>query len=67
MFILMYTVSYIGGGNLLRFAEGATFLSIVSVSNLKNNRNLFFTMHPCSQHSLSNFKIYTGLSFSMLF
>ena len=32
MFIVMYTISYIGGGNLMRFAEGATLLSIVTVS-----------------------------------
>ena len=32
MFIVMYTLSYIGGGNLIRFAEGATLLAVVSVS-----------------------------------
>ena len=35
MFIAMYTISYVGGGNLMRFSEGATFLAIVSVSYLK--------------------------------
>ena len=32
MFIVMYTISYIGGGNLIRFSEGATLLAIVNVS-----------------------------------
>jgi hypothetical protein len=32
MFIVMYTISYIGGGNLMRFSEGATLLAIVTVS-----------------------------------
>lgn len=30
MFILMYVVSYVGGANLLRHAEGATWLAIVT-------------------------------------
>ncbi|XP_028395878.1 uncharacterized protein LOC114519903 [Dendronephthya gigantea] len=30
MFIVMYTISYIGGGNLMRFSEGATLLAIVN-------------------------------------
>lgn len=30
MFILMYVISYVGGGNLLRHAEGATWLAIVT-------------------------------------
>ena len=28
----MYVLSYVGGGNLLRYAEGATWLAIVTVS-----------------------------------
>jgi hypothetical protein len=31
---MMYTVSYIGGGLLLRYAEGATYLAVVSVREL---------------------------------
>ena len=34
MFILMYVVSYVGGANLLRHAEGATWLAIVTVKRL---------------------------------
>jgi drug/metabolite transporter (DMT)-like permease len=34
VFIMMYTVSYIGGGLLLRYAEGATYLAVVSVREL---------------------------------
>ena len=34
MFILMYVVSYVGGANLLRHAEGATWLAIVTVERL---------------------------------
>ena len=34
MFILMYVLSYIGSANLLRHAEGATWLAIVVVSDL---------------------------------
>lgn len=34
MFILMYVVSYVGGANLLRYAEGATWLAIVTVKRL---------------------------------
>ncbi|KAJ7371043.1 hypothetical protein OS493_028205 [Desmophyllum pertusum] len=30
MFILMYVLSYVGGANLLRHAEGATWLAIVT-------------------------------------
>ncbi|XP_068731350.1 crt homolog 3-like [Montipora capricornis] len=30
MFILMYVISYVGGANLLRHAEGATWLAIVT-------------------------------------
>jgi len=30
MFILFYTISYLGGGLLLRYAEGATYLAVVS-------------------------------------
>jgi hypothetical protein len=33
-FIAMYVVSYIGGGLLLRYAEGATYLAIVQVRYL---------------------------------
>ena len=33
MFILMYVISYVGGANLLRHAEGATWLAIVTVRN----------------------------------
>ena len=32
MFIVMYVISYIGGANLMRFAEGATLFAIVRVS-----------------------------------
>ena len=32
IFILMYVLSYVGGANLLRHAEGATWLAIVTVS-----------------------------------
>ena len=32
MFIAMYVLSYIGGGLLLRYAEGATYLAVVNVS-----------------------------------
>ena len=32
-FIIMYVISYIGSGLLLRYAEGATYLAIVQVSN----------------------------------
>ena len=32
IFVAMYTVSYIGGGLLLRYAEGATYLAVVNVS-----------------------------------
>ena len=31
MFILMYVLSYVGGANLLRHAEGATWLAVVTV------------------------------------
>jgi len=30
MFIIFYTISYLGGGLLLRYAEGATYLAVVS-------------------------------------
>ena len=30
----MYVLSYVGGANLLRHAEGATWLAIVTVSEL---------------------------------
>ena len=32
VFIVMYMISYIGGGLLLRYAEGATYLAVVNVS-----------------------------------
>ena len=32
IFILTYVLSYVGGGLLLRYAEGATYLAIVQVS-----------------------------------
>jgi hypothetical protein len=32
VFIAMYVLSYIGGGLLLRYAEGATYLAVVNVS-----------------------------------
>ena len=32
----MYVLAYIGSGLLLRYAEGATFLAIVQVSNFKH-------------------------------
>ena len=32
IFIVMYALSYVGGGLLLRYAEGATYLAIVQVS-----------------------------------
>ena len=32
MFIAMYVLSYVGGGLLLRYAEGATYLAVVNVS-----------------------------------
>ena len=41
IFIVMCTMNYVGGANLLRFSEGATLLSIVSVSYLIHNRKLF--------------------------
>lgn len=31
VFIVMYMISYIGGGLLLRYAEGATYLAVVNV------------------------------------
>ena len=31
VFIAMYVLSYIGGGLLLRYAEGATYLAVVQV------------------------------------
>ena len=31
MFILMYFISYLGGGLLIRYAEGATYLAVVQV------------------------------------
>ena len=31
LFIILYVVSYVGGGLLLRYAEGATYLAIVQV------------------------------------
>ena len=34
VFILMYVLSYVGGANLLRHAEGATWLAIVTVREL---------------------------------
>ena len=37
MFILMYVLSYVGGANLLRHAEGATWLAIVTVSKQSEN------------------------------
>ena len=37
MFILMYVLSYVGGANLLRHAEGATWLAIVTVSEQSEN------------------------------
>ena len=38
----MYVLSYAGGANLLRHAEGATWLAIVSVSeNLKHHFYLY--------------------------
>ena len=44
-FIGMYVLSYIGGGNLLRYAEGATWLAIVTVSIFKICR--LCTSHSC--------------------
>ena len=32
VFIVMYVISYIGGGLLIRYAEGATYLAVVQVS-----------------------------------
>ena len=32
VFIAMYVLSYVGGGLLLRYAEGATYLAVVNVS-----------------------------------
>ena len=33
MFITMYIVGLIGGGNLIRYGEGATYLAIVTVNS----------------------------------
>ena len=41
MFILMYVLSSVGGANLLRHAEGATWLAIVKVRLV-----LVETRHP---------------------
>lgn len=32
LFIVFYVVSYLGGGLLLRYSEGATYLAVVQVS-----------------------------------
>ena len=42
VFITMYTISYIGGGLLLRYAEGATYLAVVNVSMMHD------ATHPCT-------------------
>ena len=34
IFVTMYVISFVGGGNLLRYDEGATWLAIVAVSVL---------------------------------
>ena len=34
-FVFTYTLAYIGGGLLLRYAEGATYLAIVQVTKHK--------------------------------
>ena len=33
IFVTMYVISFVGGGNLLRYDEGATWLAIVAVSD----------------------------------
>lgn len=39
VFILMYVLSYVGAANLLRHAEGATWLAIVSVRKTRIEEN----------------------------
>ena len=34
IFIAMYVISYIGSGLLIRYAEGATYLAVVQVSDV---------------------------------
>jgi hypothetical protein len=36
MFVLMYSMGYVGTVNLARFSEGATFVAIVNVSYCSN-------------------------------
>ena len=39
-FIVLYVVSYLGGGLLLRYSEGATYLAIVQVIILRTTVQL---------------------------
>lgn len=41
----MYVMSYIGGGLLLRYAEGATYLAVVNVSVKNAQFNLLPKLH----------------------
>ena len=54
----MYALSYIGGGLLLRYAEGATFLAIVQVCLMQDSG--YGSAHtkltdPCCAHVLHMF------------
>ena len=40
VFVVMYLISYIGGGLLLRYAEGATYLAVVSVSKKQHDATM---------------------------
>ena len=44
VFITMYTISYIGGGLLLRYAEGATYLAVVNVSIVAMDNTMHHTV-----------------------
>jgi len=51
IFIAMYVVSYVGGGLLLRYAEGATYLAVVQVRASLTLRPL----HVPNPQNLRNF------------
>ena len=50
--MFMYVLAYIGSGLLLRYAEGATFLAIVQVSNFKHFMCTTFAKKKLYIHTL---------------
>ena len=57
MFILMYVLSYVGGANLLRYAEGATLLAIVTVSLKRELFIVKFETENNAQHYQRSVKL----------